>query len=623
MEKPVDKAFFKPVARAFLVAFLLSGCGRVKPAPPGMAGVRRAALLPVTAYEPEIGVFGGTLNQAVLGDPKSFNPITAKEMSTIVVTSRMFLGLMTQNGITLQPELDLAESYEVSDDGLVYTFRLREGLKWSDGAPLGADDVVFTFRLIFDPKISTSSKDTFTIGGRYKKLTPEEYKSELKPGRAVLKMESGKKLVVEKIERLRVRFRLPAPFAPFLRAMGEQIMPRHYMEAAWKKGEFSSFLGVNTPPEEIVCSGPFVLAGYRTGERVTLKRNPLYWKHDRAGSRLPYLDGITLIVANQDLMTLKFEAGEIDSLGMRGSDFPKLKRLEEKTKDFTILDIGPSTSSYFLVFNQNLGRDKKTKKPYVNPVKLRWFRNPNFRRAVAHAVDRDGIIDIVMNGFGYPQWGPSTRSRGYFHNSDVARFEYDLNRARVLLKAEGFYDRDGDGFLEDDRGNSVEFSIITNAGNEVRKKIATVIRKDLERIGIKVHFSLVEFNTICSKLDNPPYHWEGVILGLTGGAEPHFGQNVWRSFGPLHMWYPKQEKPDTAWEAEVDDIFARASTLTDRAERKKLYDRWQALAAENLPFIYTVTPAVLVAVRNKFGNLCPTPLGGVFHNIEEIYVKEK
>jgi len=627
MEKPADKALLMTVAPAVLSACLLAGCGHVAPGPPETMGVRRAAPPPVVAYEPKIGTYGGTLNQAVLGDPKSFNPITAMETSTTVVTGLLFLGLMRVDGVTLQPVPELAESYEASDGGLTYTFHLRKGLEWSDGAPLTADDVVFTFQTIFDPSILNSSVDMFTIGGKRKKINGEEYRKTRDEDRAVLKMENGKELVVEKVDSLTVRVRLPEPFAPFLLSMAggiSPIVPRHKLEKAWLAGGFAAAYGVSTKPEEVVCSGPFVLENYREGERILLKRNPRYWRRDREGNRLPYLDGVTmLIAASQDVMTLKFKAGEIDSFGMRGSDFPELKRLQEKRGDFTILDTGPGTSSNFLMFNQNPGINKKTNKPYVDPVKLRWFRNVKFRRAVAHSIDRDGIIDIIMNGFGYPQWGPSTRSRGYFHNPNVPRYSYNPAKARAILASEGFRDRDGDGYLEDDRGNTVEFSLITNAGNKVREKIAPVIRKDLENVGIRVHFSLVEFNTIVNKIDHPPYDWEAIIIGLTGGSEPHFGSNVWKSSGSMHMWHPKQEKPATEWEREIDEIYEKASKILDRRERKRLYDRWQVIATEQLPFIYTVTPAVLVAVRDKFENLFPTPLGGVFHNIDEIFVKER
>ncbi|MFH1227427.1 MAG: ABC transporter substrate-binding protein, partial [Planctomycetota bacterium] len=146
------------------------------------------------------------------------------------------------------------------------------------------------------------------------------------------------------------------------------------------------------------------------------------------------------------------------------------------------------------------------------------------------------------------------------------------------------------------------------------------IRKDLESIGLKVHFTQLEFNNLVKKMDST-YDWDAIMLGLTGGIEPHFGNNVWQSSGHLHMWYPRQSKPATKWEARIDDIYNLGVQEMDRNKRKALYDEWQRIVAEEVPFIYTVIPANIFAVRNKFGNLHPTSYGGAFHNLEEIYVK--
>jgi peptide/nickel transport system substrate-binding protein len=138
---------------------------------------------------------------------------------------------------------------------------------------------------------------------------------------------------------------------------------------------------------------------------------------------------------------------------------------------------------------------------------------------------------------------------------------------------------------------------------------------------MEVNFVPLAFNQIVAKLDST-YNWDSILIGLTGGIEPHFGKNVWSSSGHLHMWYPKQIQPVTAWEAEIDKIFNQAVQILDRDKRKILYGRWQEIVADKLPLIYTVQPANIFAVRDKFGNLKPTSYGGAFHNIEEIYLKQ-
>ena len=165
----------------------------------------------------------------------------------------------------------------------------------------------------------------------------------------------------------------------------------------------------------------------------------------------------------------------------------------------------------------------------------------------------------------------------------------------------------------------MQFTLLTNSGNTERIQIAAIIRKDLESLGMKVNFLALEFNNLVAKMTST-YDWDAIIMGLTGGIEPHFGRNVWHSSGQLHMWHPRGKTPATAWEKRVDALFDLGVQELDQDKRKVFYDEWQYIVSEQLPFIYTVLPASIFAVRNKFGNLHPTPYGGAFHNLEEIYI---
>jgi len=546
-------------------------------------------------YLPEVGIHGGGLILSTTSDPKSFNPVLAKETSTTAITNHLFEGLTRTNGITTEVEPNLARSWEVDKTGLVWTFYLREDVQWFDSRPFTADDVVFTFnKLVYNPDIPNSARDIFTI--------------------------EGKAFKVEKVSKFIVRFILPYKFAPFLRGMSQEILPKHILEQKVKEGKFNSTWGLDAEAREVIGTGPFKLVKYLPGQRVVLKRNPLYWRKDKKGNRLPYLEKIMfLIVQSQDTALLKFQESELDYYGLRGTDYPILKPMEKKG-NFTVYETGPAFGTNFLIFNQNRGKNEKTGRPYLESRKLGWFTNKSFRQAVAHCIDKDSIIDIVMNGLGFHQDAAMSPGAGFFYNPNVKRYEYNLDKARALLKEVGFLDRDKDGIIEDKQGNDIEFTLFTNSGNTPRVQIANIIRKDMENIGFKVHFMPLEFNNLVVKLDST-YDWDAIILGLTGGIEPHFGNNVWQSSGHLHMWYPKQEKPATSWEKRIDDIFNLAVQELDKEKRKKLYLEWQEIVAENIPFIYTVLPTSLFAVRNKFGNLYPTSYGGAFHNLEEIFIK--
>ncbi len=549
------------------------------------------------SFVPQIGKIGGQIVLSSFSDPKSFNPITSTEMTTTEFTQYIYEGLTKLNGVTLMPEPNLSDSWEMSPDGLVWNFHIRKGVKWSDNTPFSAYDVEFTFNdLIYNEAVTpNSSRDIFTM--------------------------EGKKINVKVIDSSHIQFKLPFLYAPFLRAMAQEILPKHKYEIYVKKGTFAAALGIQTSPDQMVGTGPFLLESYISSQKVIFKRNPLYWKRDSSGNHLPYLKKIVYtIVSDQNAQLLQFKRGEIDYLIAKGEDFPGLKK-DEATSNYSVYRLGPAAGSNFLVFNVDADSDPKTKHQYVNKIKLSWFNNVKFRQAVAYALDKDNMIRIVMNGLGYPQWTPMAPSEGYFFNGKVTEYSYDVEKAKQILASEGFKDNNNDGVIEDKEGHSVEFSFITNSGNNVRIKIAEIIRKDLESLGMKVHFQQLEFNSLIQKMNNPPYEWDAILIGLTGGPEPHFGRNVWHSSGTLHMWYPIQKKPATAWEATIDSLFDSGVKELDIAKRKTIYDKWQQIVSDQLPFIYTVLPENIICISNKFGNLNPSVNGGLLHNLEYIYVK--
>lgn len=541
--------------------------------------------------------YGGQLVLASSSDPKSFNDIVAQETSTSMVTELIYEGLIRTNAVTLKEEPNLAERWSVLPNGLQWTFHLRKGVLWNDGQPFTADDVVFTFNdLIFNEEIPSPARDIFTI--------------------------DGEKFKVEKLDDYTVKFTLPVKFAPFLRGMGQAILPKHKLQQAVEEGRFNFTLGIDTPPEEVVGTGPYKLQAYSPGERIVFKRNPRYWRKSAQGEALPYIEKVIyLIVRNEDTAILKFLDGELDYLSVHGKDYPLLKPLEQE-KNFTMYDTGPDFSTNFISFNQNPDVNPHTQKPFVDPVKLKWFTNLSFRQAVAHAIDKKKIIEILMNELGYPQHAAMSPSAGFFYNPSVMKYEYDLDKAKSILTQAGFTDRNNDGTIEDLNGHPVQFNLITNSGSTERVQIASIIRHDLQKLGMKVNFVALEFNSLVSKI-SASFDWEAVVLGLTGGIEPHFGKNVWASDGHLHLWHPLQKTPATEWEKRLDGIFSQGVKELNEQKRKTLYDEFQWIVSKELPVIYTVLESNILAVRNKFENLKPTAYGGVWHNLDEIYIKEE
>jgi len=532
------------------------------------------------------GRFGGEFLDSQVSDPRTFNPILAQETSSTGPLGTLFDGLVEDNGETTETEPALAESWKTSPDGKTWTFVLRQGLQWDDGQPLTADDVVFTFGVIFDKNIPNSLADVLNV--------------------------AGKPIQTRKVDAQTVQFITAEPFGPFLRAIGVSILPRHKLEDAYKAGRFRQTWGVNTSPKDLVGSGPYIMTEYRPAERITYVRNPHYWKVDAEGHRLPHIDRVALrIVPDQNALRLLFQSKQTDSYGVRPKEYGAFKR-DEKGGNYTVFDGGPTFGTEFLVFNQN-------PRSGMPDYKLKWFQNQKFRQAVSYATDRQAIINQVFAGHAVPQYGPESPADKFFFNPHVMQYPYDLAKAAQVL-AEARFKKGGDGVLRDAAGHPVEFVISTNSDNPDRVAIGNIMRQDLTQLGMRVTLVPEAFNTLVNKLVES-YKWETMVLGLTGGIEPHNGQNVWRSSGSLHMWSPKESKPATPWEAEVDRYFNLGATTVDQNRRRDYYFQYQAVVAEQVPVVYTAIPNAYVAVRNKFGNIHFTAFGGPFWNFPVIFIK--
>lgn len=538
-------------------------------------------------------------NQMILSSieaPKSFNPVTAKETSTTDITSKMFVGLTKTDGVSGEVEPQLAKSWSQSNGGRVWTFELRDDIVWSDGTPLTVDDVVFTYnQLYLNPDVATSSRFMLLMDGNPPDVTAPSENT--------------------------VRFEYPEPYAPFARVAGMEIMPKHVLDPIVDSGDFNSAWGVGTNPDSIVVNGPFKLKEYQTNQRVLLERNPRYYEVAENGDRLPRLDQILFeIVKNREVSFQKFKKGELDVLGLQGKDYPLLKPREEELK-FTMHRVGPSLGTTFLTFNMNTDRHPETGETYIPEHKLNWFNDPAFRRAVSYGLDREQIINIVMNGLGIPIYGPVSPANKPFYHDGLTEYSHDVDRAQKILRENGYKDRDGDGVREGPDGHRISFVLNTNSGNDQRVEMSEIIRQDLSNLGFEVNFNQIEFNTLVNKL-NSDFDWEAVVIGFTGSLDPHFGSNLWQSSADLHIWHPLQEDPRREWEAEIDRIFNHAVKETDREKRRAMYRRWQEIVNEIQPVIYTVTPETIYAVRDRFTHVKPTPIGGFSHNIERIGVRK-
>ncbi len=536
------------------------------------------------------------LVQAILSDPKTFNAVLSAESPNVF--GLIYEGLITENPCTGEKEPALAESWEVSDDKLRIVFNLRKDLKWSDGQPLTADDVVFTYNeLYLNPKIPNNYRDGFRIG------------------------KSGEFPQIRKLNAHQIEFVIREPFAPFFDLAESPILPAHILRNTIKETDaqgnplFLSTWSVDTPPEKIIVNGPYKLKEYLTSQRVIFEKNPYYWKTNR-----PYIQEIVwAIVESQDTFLLQFRSGGLDSIAVSPEYFSLLKQ-EENQGNFTIYNGGLAYGTTFISFNLNQG--KRNGKPLVDPVKSKWFNNLNFRRAIAHAIDRNRMVDNIYRGLGEPQNSPIS-AQSPFYDKSLTGYDYNPEKARELLKQAGFK-YTSDNKLIDQEGNPVKFTLLTNAGNKGREAMGAQIKEDLGAIGIQVDFTPIAFQVLVDKLTNT-LDWDAHILGFTGGNEPH-APNIWYTDGNLHSFNQKPQPGSQPiegqkfadWEKEIEQLFIKGSQEMNLEKRKAIYAQAQKKIEEYLPYIYLVNPYALGAVRNRFEGIEYCALGGAFWNIDEI-----
>ncbi len=545
------------------------------------------------AFQYVQGEYGGEITIATISDPLTFNLAIAKDASSSGVLSYLFEGLTETSWLTDRVEPSLARSWEVSEDGMKWTFHLRDDVYWHDGTPFTASDVEFTFkRIIYNDDIPASARPAFNF--RYLNEQTGTWQEE--------------SMTVVAVDEHTVVCELPQPFAPFLRSMGTAIYPRHILEKHVNDGTFNTTWDINTAPTDIIGTGPFTIATYIPGERVEMARNHDYWLQDDSGNALPYLDRIVhVIVPELEDELSYFLSGQTDIHGVLGEEYEQLQPLQQE-QNFTIYRRGPTFGTTFLAFNVNPGQNPETGELFLDSSKRDWFSNTQFRQAVAHVIDKERIIDEAQHGFGYPQWSSISPAAGDFHNPNVRQYEYSIDKANEILDGLGWVDTDGDGIREDDRGRPISFAMVTNEGNSVRQTVGSIIHEGMQAIGLDVDYSVIDFGVIVGQLTTT-FDWETIIIGFTGGTEPHSGINLWHSSEGLHLWYPNQPAPATEWEAEIDGLYIIGSRELDRQRRVALYHEAQEIVAENVPIIYTTLGERIAAVRNVFGNMTASLYG--------------
>ncbi len=384
-----------------------------------------------------------TLYQGMASDPGTFNPLIVTDASSGAAIGDLFEGLVKINPKTTLPEPDLASSWEITEGGKTITFHLRRDVKWSDGVPFTARDVLFTMRVIYDPHVPNSMIASLTVDGEPLKVeAPDDYT---------------------------VVMKLPRPFAPLLYAVGVPIVPEHVLAKPLASAQFNRTWGIDTPPADLICLGPYRMERYVPGQLLAFKRNPAYWMRDEHGGQLPrLLAQVQMIVPDRNAMYLRFMSGLIDVYRPRAEEVWELQQ-KQAGLHIKLQPIGVDSGSRFFAFNRN-------PRHYIHhgvvDPKYKWFSDINFMRALAHALDKPGIIDLCYRGLAVPAVSDISPADKIFHNPDLKDYDYNLKLAARILDEAG-YRMIRPGVRGDPEGHPLVFELATPTGNPTAGQISS------------------------------------------------------------------------------------------------------------------------------------------------------
>jgi peptide/nickel transport system substrate-binding protein len=530
------------------------------------------------------GTRGGDLVASITADPATFNRLFASGVANALVADQLAADLVHINRSTHELEPSLASRWEVAKDSRTYTVHLRRGVRFSDGSPFTADDVIFTLQALADPRIESTLADQLRVDEKFPTVTP--------------------------VDTYTVRITWPRPVGTGLRAFDSiPILPKSQLLKSYQDGTLASAWGPTSSPKEIVGLGPFRLKEYQRGVKVVFERNPYFWKRDKAGRTLPYLDTLTfLVIQDRNAEALRFEAGEIDLLGSMSAENYARLRSSDRAGNFTLRDLGPGLGMDFLWFNLNPGKNASGA-PFVDPEKLAVFEQAAFRQAVSGALDRQGMVRAVLLGLGTPQCGPVSSGNKLWYHEGLRPAPFDPKQARLLLAQAGLKTANSEGILQFGAGRRpFEFVVLTARGNATRERTAEIIRQNLAQVGLRANIQLLLPNELISRILRS-FDYEAILFGpAPTDIVPDLQADLWYSSGASHFWYPRQSKPSTPWEAEVDTLTTRLVQTLDPAARMKTFVQMQEIWARHIPAIPTMAPNILSGWNNVVGNLRPSIL---------------
>ncbi len=498
--------------------------------------------------------YGDIMVEGSIGDASNLIPILSTDNASHQIAGLIFNGLVKYDR-DMNIVGDLAESWDISNDGLVITFHLRKGVRWQDGRPFTAEDVMYTYRVTVDPKTPTAYSGDFLKVKKAEVVDPHTFR-----------------VTYEK------------PFAPALMSWGSAILPRHLLE--------NTDIRKSPLSRRPVGTGPYRMKEWKTGQKIVLVSNPDYFEGR------PYIDGYVMrVIPDTATMFLELRAEGIDRMNLNPLQYTRQTENNIFRRNFNKYRY-MSFSYTYLGYN------------LLNPL----FADKRVRQAIAYAVNKEEIIQGVLIGLGKEATGPY-KPGSWAHNPHVKTYAYNPQKARELLAEAGWKDSDNDGILEKD-GRKFVFEIITNQGNDVRAKCAEIIQRRLAEVGIKAKIRVLEWAAFVKDFINKR-SFDAALLGWSIPLDPD----------SYDVWHSSKTKPEelnfiSFSNREVDELLEKGRSTFDRKERKKCYDRFQEIIAEEQPYLFLFVPDALPMIHARFRGIDPAPIG-IGHNFIKWYVPKE
>ena len=534
------------VPLALAAALALAACG----------GEADSAVEQGSARPGEKPAYGDTFIESLTGNISGLIPNVLSDSASFEIGSMLYSGLITRDK-DLNIIGELAESWTFSQDCLDLTFNLRRNVRWHDGRPFTAADVVFTYETMIHPKTPTAYREDFKAVAEV--AAPDPYT-------------------------LRVRYK--QPYAKALQSWGLWMLPRHLLESYVREGRLREAPQNRSNP---VGTGAYRFGEWKPGEKVVLVANPDYFEGRPHLGRVVYR-----IIPSQATIFLELKAKGVDAAGLTALQFKRQTEYPAFRKAYHKYEY-PANAYTYLGFN----------------LKDPRFADRRVRQAIAHAIDKRELIDGVLLGLGREATGPY-KPGTWAHNPSVRTYPYDMAKARALLAAAGWTETNADGVLVRN-GQPFTFELLTNQGNDERKKVAEIVQASLKELGIQVDIRVIEWASLLKEYIKKR-RFEAIILGWGIGLDPD-QYEIWHSSktGPDELNHISYANP------EVDALLEQGRTSCRQEERKKSYARFQEVLAEDQPYVFLYFRDALPVVSSRVRGIVPAP-SGIRYNFNEWYV---